>query len=152
ADALVRVVAVDQEEVEGRAAQRAACARERLRRVRVAANQVQLLSGADETTVERDLPDGIASAELALRQGDADDGRRPGERRREQEERAAPGRADLEEPLRLLHRHEPEQAADLGAHLAARKLDAVRRERVRNVDESVEVGRELAGRAEASTG
>src|SRR3954468_23691411 len=64
-DAVVRVVAVDQEEIELFAVQRPARALERGGRVRVAADQVQALCRSDETAVERDLPYRISAAELA---------------------------------------------------------------------------------------
>ena len=107
---------------------------------------------ADEAAVQRDLPGGVAAAELAPRQVDTDDRRGAVGGESEQEERAAAGGADLEQPPRPrpLRRDRLEQAEHLGTHLAARELDAERRERERNVDERLQVGRALTGRAEAS--
>ena len=139
------MVAVDEQEVERLAAERRARPRERLRRVRVAADQVQPLRPADEAAVQRDLPGGVAAAELAPRQVDADDRRGAVGGESKQEERAAAGGADLEQPPRPrpLRRDRLEQAEHLGTHLAARELDAERRERERNVDKRLQVGRDL---------
>src|SRR4051794_4605266 len=119
ADAVVGVVAVDQEEVELLAAQRPARARERGGGGGGAPGQGEPPRLPDETAVQRNLPHRIAAAELALWQVDADDRRRALRREREEEERPPAGRADLEQPSRLLGGNDREQPADLGAHLAA---------------------------------
>src|SRR4051794_3781308 len=93
--ALVRMVTVDEEEVDGRALELRDETLSRRRIMRVRAEKRQLLLGACESGQPRDVIGLIASAEFAAGEIDAHD---PSVRRRElapKPQRAAPVRTDL---------------------------------------------------------